>query len=625
MAAKQEAKAKIAKNAGFPRPFGPYLLEKNLSRGGMGEVFLAVPRGVRRRCVIKTIRTDLTGDEEFVGRFTDEAKIMVRIVHDNIIRVFDCGKIGPEFYIAMEYVHGRDLGDVLDRAFERGQPLPKELGLYITQGLVRGLDYAHNLKDERGRPMNLVHRDISPQNVLVGFDGSIKLIDFGLARTELLPARTQGALAVGKYGYMPPEQARHEKIDGRADIYAAGVMLFEVFTGDRLVDEQDQATLWSRVLNPNHRPPSASYPGVPREIDDLVLKSVASKPDDRFQNAQEVLDFVHRMKTRVAKPEEFIEYLRFLYPRVDFSAPALPDFGEDEEKNEFEESEKSVVIALSEEGAKSVFGRGELPIQFTRQLDMRKLRAELEAEKKRRAKGKDAPDNDVVTGELTVGDRSTFGESEATMMEARDDSRTAIAQPARDDPPSYGTLVDYSAPHHATQKIESDPRGSPLKAGKNPLGASRPSGHQFPDEEATVMMAAPSLNAPGWPEKVAPKVTNEGDPDYMEPTRLAAPRTQNSPAPEVVPPDKKRKPAKHEDVEEEDSAKASGDKKPRVEKRREIREERREPPPRDGSSSDNTEAPPPAIPKPNYLLLGIIFIGMSTIILLLLILILRTD
>jgi serine/threonine protein kinase len=165
--------AGLPKSKGFPRAFGRYILEKNLSRGGMGEVFLAVVKGVGVRCVIKTIRGDLTGDKEFVGRFADEAKIMVRMNHPNIIRVFDCGKVGNDYYIAMEYVHGRDLGDVLDRAYERGEPLPKELGLLAARQLLAGLEYAHNLTDERGRPMRLVHRDISPQNVLIGFDGSI--------------------------------------------------------------------------------------------------------------------------------------------------------------------------------------------------------------------------------------------------------------------------------------------------------------------------------------------------------------------------------------------------------------------------------------------------------------------
>ena len=173
----------------YPCNFGRYVLEKNLSRGGMGEVMLAIAKGVNQRCVIKTIRGDLTGDEEFIGRFADEAKIMVRIVNPNIIRVFDAGKVDSDYYIAMEYVHGRDLGDVLDRAYERGEPLPLQLGLYITSKVLEGLEYAHKLTDEHGRHMGLVHRDISPQNVLIGFDGSVKLIDFGLARTDLLPAQ----------------------------------------------------------------------------------------------------------------------------------------------------------------------------------------------------------------------------------------------------------------------------------------------------------------------------------------------------------------------------------------------------------------------------------------------------
>ena len=119
----------LPKKKGFPRPFGRYILEKSLSRGGMGEIFLAVPKGVKARCVIKTIRSDLTGEKEFVGRFADEAKIMMRIVHDNIIRIFDCGKVGDNYYIAMEFSYGRDLGDVLDRAYERAEPMPAAIGL----------------------------------------------------------------------------------------------------------------------------------------------------------------------------------------------------------------------------------------------------------------------------------------------------------------------------------------------------------------------------------------------------------------------------------------------------------------------------------------------------------------
>lgn len=356
----------------FPRPFGRYILEKSLSRGGMGEVYLAIVKQLQRRCVIKTIRGDLTGEEEFIGRFADEAKILVRAAHANIIRYFDAGKVADDYYIAMEHVHGRDLGDVLDRAYERGEPMPPDIGLYITHNLLEGLDYAHQMTDESGRPMGLVHRDISPQNVMIGFDGSIKLIDFGLARTDVLPSRTQGALAVGKYGYMSPEQARHEPLDGRADIYSAGVMLFEVFTGDRLVDERDQATLWQRVLHPKHRNPRAVLPSLSTDIDRLVMRAVAVKPRERFSSARAMADFVSTLRGPKSNKKSLLDYLHYLYPNVDFSPPSIPPLD-----NLADGVRQSTIFATSREGARSVFGRGELPIDGTMLFNAEDVRREI--------------------------------------------------------------------------------------------------------------------------------------------------------------------------------------------------------------------------------------------------------
>ena len=361
----------------FPRPFGRYILEKSLSRGGMGEVYLAIVKQLNQRCVIKTIRGDLTGEQEFVGRFADEAKILVRAAHTNIIRYFDAGRVASDYYIAMEHVHGRDLGDVLDRAYERGEPMPPDIGIYIALNLLEGLQYAHDMQDERGRPMGLVHRDISPQNVMIGFDGSIKLIDFGLARTDVLPNRTQGALAVGKYGYMSPEQARHEHLDGRADIYSAGVMLFEVFTGDRLVDERDQATLWQRVLNPKHRNPRSVLPSLRSEIDRLVMKAVAIRPRERFPTARAMAEFATSLRGPRSTKKELLTYLKYLYPNVEFTPPPIPPLDDLADG-----VEKSIIYATSREGARSVFGRGELPIAGTMQVNAGDVRREIEKHRK---------------------------------------------------------------------------------------------------------------------------------------------------------------------------------------------------------------------------------------------------
>ncbi|MEE2902157.1 MAG: serine/threonine-protein kinase [Myxococcota bacterium] len=465
----------LSPNRGFPRPFGRYILEKSLSRGGMGEIFLAVPRGVKARCVIKTIRSDLTGEKEFVGRFADEAKIMMRIVHKNIIRIFDCGKVGKNYYIAMEYSYGRDLGDVLDRAYERAEPMPPGIGLFLTEKMLEGLHFIHNATAKDGRPMRLVHRDISPQNVLVGFDGSVKLIDFGLARTELLPGRTQGQLAVGKYGYMSPEQARHDKIDGRADIYSLGVMLFEVFTSDRLVDEQDQATLWSRVLNPKHRNPRSVLPKLSKEIDDLVMNAVAPKPEHRFQSADSMLKFVRSMRTQPVSAEEIKKYMRYLYPRVDPNPPALPDLSSTGESSEY-----SMIIAMSEEGAKSVFGRGKLPVEFTQQVHIDDILPELERRKREKKENVETEERTVPT-ELkipgkkpSVNQRVRFSDSEdqPTMIHEAN-PRKGLEDTYRENDAAIPHVVELNV--NSGHKV-SFPEITPEK---------------YREEEATVMMEAP--------------------------------------------------------------------------------------------------------------------------------------
>jgi serine/threonine protein kinase len=478
----------IPQRRAFPRPFGRYTLERNLTRGGMGEVHLAVPRGGHTRCVIKTIRGDLTGDKEFVGRFADEAKIMVRINHPNIIRVFDCGKVGTEYYIAMEYLHGKDLGDILDRAYERGEPMPKEQGLFLTKEILRGLDYAHNLTDETGRPMRLVHRDISPQNVLVGFDGSVKIIDFGLARTELLPARTMGALAVGKYGYMSPEQARHEKIDGRADLYSFGVMLFEVFTSDRLVDEQDQATLWHRVLNPRHRRPSTVIPDLPREIDDLIMRAVEVRPDDRFPDARAMLRHVEGFRTRAGAREDLVQYLRVLYPNADYEAPPVPNFA-----GEAEAAEQSVVIAMSEENAKSVFGRGQLPVEWTRQFKWAELKDGLE--KKKASRQRDDRDADLRkwTDDQKHLAEPTLVAPTHSDGPAEDQTRVSRGAEGRaNDVVPSGSLADLQKTAYEPKTRIRDADADPdVTVARPKLGEISVRPESFRDEEATVMMSAP--------------------------------------------------------------------------------------------------------------------------------------
>ncbi|MBX2812210.1 MAG: serine/threonine protein kinase [Myxococcales bacterium] len=459
----------------FPRPFGRYILEKSLSRGGMGEVYLAIVKQLQKRCVIKTIRGDLTGEEEFVGRFADEAKILVRAAHANIIRYFDAGKVAADYYIAMEHVHGRDLGDVLDRAYERGEPMPPDIGLFITQNLLEGLDYAHQMKDELGRPMGLVHRDISPQNVMIGFDGSIKLIDFGLARTDVLPNRTQGALAVGKYGYMSPEQARHESLDGRADIYSTGVMLFEVFTGDRLVDERDQATLWQRVLHPKHRNPRSVLPTLSADIDRLVMRAVAVKPRERFSSARAMADYVSQLRGPNSSKKDLLDYLRYLYPHLDFSAPPLPPLDDLAEG-----VRQSVIFATSREGARSVFGRGELPIEGTMHINAADVRREIEKNEDILLEAESPIPQRAITRPNTKTER---GPLYTTAEEA-----TSTTKHLDLDATSDKEHLHYRfQPNNPSSSTHSDNR--PTEASQDLFGSAGPAKHR--EDEQTIMMHGP--------------------------------------------------------------------------------------------------------------------------------------
>jgi serine/threonine protein kinase len=435
----------------FPRVFGRYVLERALSRGGMGDVYLAVARGFEKRCVIKTIRADFAEEEEFVGRFADEAKIMVRIDHPNIVRVFDAGKVRSEYYIAMEHLHGADLGDVLDRTYERGHRLSVPLGLHIATQLLAGLSHAHALTDEQGRPMRLVHRDVSPQNVLVGFDGRVKLIDFGLARSELLPSRTLGELPIGKYGYMSPEQARHDPIDGRADVYAAGVMLFEVFTGNRLVDEEDKETLWRRVLHPQHRLPSFDVPRLPAGIDELVSRAVAADPGDRFPSAEAMRDFVETLRrSHPADEAALARQMRRLYAKSERELAPVPSLEPFTDR-----VEASLIIATSTRRQRSVFGRGSLPIEGTMELDATSLRRAI-----RRARA-------IAEASRTSADRSS--------LDASTEADTLI---------SFASSAPPSTPIGGAEPIDEEttlPDGPPPELGTDdaptvPLGPSAATG-----------------------------------------------------------------------------------------------------------------------------------------------------
>src|SRR5687767_11874167 len=259
----------------------------------MAEVFKAKAFGVEgfeRLVAVKRILPSIAEDQEFITMFIDEAKISVQLTHANIAQIFDLGKVGDSFFIAMEFVHGKDLRAIFDRARKRGEPLPVPMACYNVMKICEGLDYAHNKKDPAGRDLNLVHRDVSPQNMLISYDGEVKIIDFGIAKAAGKAGKTQAGILKGKFGYMSPEQVRGLPLDRRSDIFAVGIVLYELLTGERLfVGESDFSTL-EKVRNVEIMPPRTYNKKVPEELEQIVLKALAKDVDDRYQTAMDLHD-----------------------------------------------------------------------------------------------------------------------------------------------------------------------------------------------------------------------------------------------------------------------------------------------------------------------------------------------
>ncbi|HEX2657985.1 MAG TPA: serine/threonine-protein kinase, partial [Polyangia bacterium] len=280
---------------GFPRRFGPYVLAKPLARGGMGALYLAVrPDRKPDVCVIKTVLPHLA-DKEYLQRFRDEGKVVVQLSHANLVPVFDSGRVGGEIFLGMEFVDGRDLRAIWNRCAKKGVAFPIDVAVYLVRELALGLQYAHTFGD-----IKLVHRDVSPPNVLVAFDGSVKLTDFGLASSTLKLEKTAPGIIYGKVSYMSPEQARGEPLDGRTDLFAAGIILWELLTGRQVYPAKtpraaegdgepagrgasnDAEELLRRVRRPVILPPSQRASRVTPELDRVALQALAPKLADRY-------------------------------------------------------------------------------------------------------------------------------------------------------------------------------------------------------------------------------------------------------------------------------------------------------------------------------------------------------
>jgi serine/threonine-protein kinase len=282
-----------APSIALPRTFGRYSLFDFIGKGGMAEIYLARQKtdlGGARRCVVKQILPELASDAGFSEMLVHEAKLAARLNHANVVQVFDLGREDARLFIAMEYVEGFDVNDLLRRCSRSKVPLPFDLALHVVSEALKGLDYAHRRTDDAGRPLGIVHRDVSPSNLLVSFEGEVKVCDFGIAHANEALGGTRAVhvdeALKGKAGYMSPEHARGETLDARADVFAAGIILWELAAGRRLYRvTEDGPPLLEQARRAEIPPlPGQDLPAS-QELAAILARALAPDRDERYPSA----------------------------------------------------------------------------------------------------------------------------------------------------------------------------------------------------------------------------------------------------------------------------------------------------------------------------------------------------
>ena len=359
------------------KKFGRYFLLDRVAQGGMAEIYrarLAAKEGASRLLVIKRIQGSFGENPEFIKMFQAEIKVTMGFNHPNIVQLYDFGEEQNQPYIAMEFVDGRNLRQFLSRFAELKQGFPFDLASYIIEQAASGLQYAHGYKDKiSGEPLNIVHRDISPQNILISYEGNIKVIDFGIAKAANSGENTRAGVIKGKPSYLSPEQISGDPLDGRCDIFALGIVYWELLTGRKLFAGENDLAVLKLIdsCNTTVKPPSAINPEVPKELDYVVLKALTKSREKRYQTAEEFRRAIHK----------------FIYGfNPDFNPADLSYFARDLFKDEIVEdrkriqklNEKAEILLESEfralETTKSTNIRTRLP---TKQLEPNRASTQL--------------------------------------------------------------------------------------------------------------------------------------------------------------------------------------------------------------------------------------------------------
>ena len=300
-----------------PLLFGKYCLLERVSVGGMAEVFRAKPLDApdfRGYLALKRILPHLAEDNEFIKMFVDEAKLTVQLTHPNIVRIYELGQFQNSYYILMEFISGKDLLALQKTMRRQKSVIPVDMSLFIAREMARGLHFAHHKRDVDGNPLNIIHRDVSPQNVLIDYRGRVKVIDFGIAKAAVQSTRTAIGVLKGKMGYMSPEQARGEPLDYRSDVFAIGSVLWEMLTNRRLFHGQNEFETMQRVRDAIVDPPSTKNPAIPPEVDEIVMGALTRHPDDRYDSAGAMADRIDQwLEANPYSVEDLSVWMRTIY------------------------------------------------------------------------------------------------------------------------------------------------------------------------------------------------------------------------------------------------------------------------------------------------------------------------
>ena len=310
-----------------------YRLVREVARGGMGVVYEALQLGAagfEKRVALKVLAPEVTRHEEFVAMFQGEARLVADLVHENIVQIYHLGRIGPQqlLYMSLEYIHGVTLEDFLLRHQELEREVPPELSLFILSRVCRALEYAHGRLDSDGRPLGIVHRDVSPGNVLMTFGGVVKLTDFGVAKARHVMLDLEGQMLLGKARYMSPEQANFLETDRRSDVFAAGIVLWELLSGEPLFDSADTILTLERVTSREIRPLREVAPHLPEEVCAIVDRALSRDRAARYETAGRMgLDLEQCLyRDRFGPTNTSLQrWLRELFPCSSPAPAAIPD------------------------------------------------------------------------------------------------------------------------------------------------------------------------------------------------------------------------------------------------------------------------------------------------------------